>query len=109
MRLAAGLWVQAYLRRLQLTDIPAYILKKGDATAGSVIVKIATLDGRAVAKSRSFDPVTGGRIWMVLAEGSESEVDESLEKQRRFDPDLWIVELESRSGRDLLDEEGLAD
>lgn len=109
MRLAAGLWVQAYLRRLQLADIPAYIIQKGDPTAGSVIVKIATLDGRAVAKSRSFDPVSGGRIWMVLVEGLEAEVDASLERQRSFDPDLWIVELESRDGRDLLDEEGLAD
>jgi hypothetical protein len=109
MRLAAGLWVQAYLRRLQLADIPAYVIARGDATAGAVIVKTATLDGRAVAKSRTFDPASGGRVWVVLAEGSEGEVDASLARQREFDPDLWIIELESRDGRDLLDQEGLAD
>jgi hypothetical protein len=109
MRLAAGLWVQAYIRRLQLADIPAYVLAKGDATAGSVIVKVATLDGRAVAKSRSIDPVTGARMWMVLADGPERQVDASLTRQRGFDPDLWIIEIESRDGRDLLDEPGLSD
>lgn len=109
MRLAAGLWVQAYIRRLQLADIPAYVTAKGDATAGSVIVKIARLDGTAVAKSRSFDMETGVRIWMVLAEGPEHDVDASLTRQRSFDPDLWIIEIESRDGRDLLDEPGLSD
>jgi hypothetical protein len=109
MRLAAGLWVQAYLRRLQLADIPAYVTAKGDATAGSVIVKIARLDGTAQAKARSFDMATGARIWMLLADGPEAEVDASLARQRGFDPDLWIVEIESRDGRDLLDEPGLAE
>ncbi|TDL90626.1 DUF1491 family protein [Meridianimarinicoccus aquatilis] len=109
MRLAAGLWVQAYIRRLQLADIPAYVIAKGDATAGSVIVKVARLDGTAVAKSRSFDMETGARIWMVLADGPEQDVDASLTRQRSFDPDLWIIEIESRDGRDLLDEPGLSD
>lgn len=109
MRLAAGLWVQAYVRRLQLANIPAYVTAKGDPTAGSVIVKCARLDGTACAKARRFDMATGARVWDVLADGPESEVDASLARQRGFDPDLWIVEIESRDGRDLLDEPGLSD
>jgi len=45
MRLTAAFWVQAYLRRLTLENIPAYILAHGDDTAGAVLVKLATLDG----------------------------------------------------------------
>ena len=30
-------------------------------------------------------------------------------KQRSFDPDLWIIEVEDRLGRTLLDEPGLSD
>jgi len=108
-RLAADLWVKAYLRRLQIEHIPAYVAAKGDPTAGAVVVKTATLDGRAVARQRSYDPLTGQRVWMVLAEGPEAEVDALLARQRDRDRDLWIVEVEARDGRDLLDQPGLSD
>nr|WP_193139831.1 DUF1491 family protein [Fluviibacterium sp. MJW13] len=107
IRLAADLWVKAYLRRLQIEHIPAYIAAKGDPTSGAVIVKLATLDGKAVAKQRSYDLMTGERSWMVLAEGPEAEVDAVLARQKDRDRDLWIVEVESREGRDLLDHVGL--
>lgn len=106
-RLAAGLWVQAYLRRLQIEHIPAYVAAKGDPQAGAVIVKLATLDGKAVAKQRTYDLMTGERTWMVLTEGPEAEVDAVLARQRDMDRDLWIIEVESREGRDLLDHAGL--
>ncbi|PWG18517.1 DUF1491 family protein [Salibaculum griseiflavum] len=109
MRLTADVWVSAYLTRLRLADIPAFVVRKGDATAGAVLVKLNTLDGRAVAYQRSFDLVTGDRKWMVLTEGEEPEVDAALARQAEFDPDLWIIEVEDRAGRHLLDEPGLAD
>jgi hypothetical protein len=108
MKLTAEFWVQAYLARLRLADIPAFVTARGDATAGAVIVKSNTLDGRAQAFQRSFD-AGGARVWMVLAEGADAAVEEALQKQRRFDPDLWIIEVEDRQGRTLLDEAGLAD
>ena len=108
MRLTAEFWVQAYLARLRLADIPAFVTSKGDATAGAVVVKLNTLDGRARAFARSYG-ATGARVWTEIALGPEAEVDAALERQRRFDPDLWIVEVEDRQGRSLLDEPGLAD
>jgi hypothetical protein len=68
-RLASGVWVGAYLRRLEGLAIPAFVVRRGDDTAGAVLVKLATLDGRARLFQRSFDPMTGARTWMVLAEG----------------------------------------
>ena len=50
----------------------------------------------------------GERIWTLLAEGPEAEVDAGLARQRGYDPDLWIIEVEDRAGRTLLDEPGLA-
>jgi hypothetical protein len=100
-------WVAAYLRRLEGLAIPAFVVRRGDDTAGAVLVKLATLDGRARLFQRSFDPMTGARTWMVLAEGPEPEVDEAVARQRRFDPDLWVIEVEDRAGRHLLGEEGL--
>jgi hypothetical protein len=107
-RLTAEFWVQAYLARLRLADIPAFVTRRGDATAGAVIVKLNRLDGSAAAFARSYDP-TGARVWTPLADGPEPEVDAALARQRRFDPDLWIIELEDRAGRTLLGEPGLAE
>ena len=90
-----------------MIEIPAFIVKRGDNTAGAVLVKLNTLDGAACCYQRSFDLMTGDRKWMVLAEGEEASVDASITKQRSFDPDLWVIEVEDRQGRHLLDEPGL--
>ncbi len=107
MRLTADLWVSAYLTRLRLVEIPAFVVQRGDATAGAVLVKLNTLDGQARCFQRSFDMMTGDRKWVVLVEGDEALVDQSVVKQRGFDPDLWVIEVEDKQGRHLLDEAGL--
>jgi len=106
-RLTSQFWVQAYLARLRLADIPAYVVAHGDDTAGAVLVKLATLDGQAVLKQRQFDLMSGAREWAVLAHGDEAEVDAAMTRQRGYDTDLWVIEVEDRQGRDLLDQEGL--
>lgn len=106
-RLTADFWVAAYLARLRGADIPVFIVARGDGTAGAVLVKQSPLDGTATLYQRSFDPMTGARQWMVLAEGAEVEVDAAIARQRGFDPDLWVIEVEDREGRHLLDEPGL--
>ena len=93
-RLASGVWVSGYLTRLRLADIPAYVTAKGDPQAGAVVVKVALLDGTA-------------RI--LLAEGAETDVDVLVARTRSRDPDLWVIELEDRAGRTLLDQDGLSD
>lgn len=106
-RLTARFWVSAYLTRLRLADIPAFVVSHGDDTAGAVLVKVNTLDGQARAFQRSFDLATGDRVWIALAEGAEADVDAAIARQRGVDPDLWVVEVEDRAGRHLLDEDGL--
>ena len=108
-RLAARVWIDAYLTRLRGLGIPAFVTAKGDATAGAVLVKLNTLDGGAVLYQRSFDLMTGERAWIVLAEGAEADVDASVAKQRSFDRDLWVIEVEDKAGRHLLDEPGLSE
>ncbi|MEI4232461.1 DUF1491 family protein [Roseovarius sp. D22-M7] len=106
-RLTARFWIDAYLARLRLADIPAFIVAHGDDTGGAVLVKLNTLDGQAVLYQRSVDPMTGARVWLPLAEGFEASVDTAIARQRARDPDLWVVEVEDRHGRHLLDAPGL--
>jgi hypothetical protein len=72
------------------------------------VVKVATLDGQARAFQRSFDMAANARIWVPLTEGAEVEVDALLARQKARDRDLWVIELEDRQGRTLLDEDGLS-
>lgn len=108
MRLTARIWVDAYLTRLRLNDIPAFVTAHGDDTAGAVLIKLNTLDGQATVFQRSFDLMTGERKWIELSSGEEAGVDAAIAKQRSFDPDLWVIEVEDRKGRHLLDEDGLS-
>ena len=106
-RLTARFWVDAYLARLRLADIPAFVVSHGDDTGGAVLVKLNTLDGQAVVYQRSFDLMSGERTWVVLSEGPENDVDAAVARQRGFDPDLWVIEVEDREGRHHLDAPGL--
>lgn len=106
-RLTAEFWVHAYLIRLRGQDIPAFVTAHGDDTAGAVLVKLNTLDGQASVYQRGFDLLSDTRRWDTLAEGPEPEVDAAIARQRRVDPDLWVIEVEDRAGRHLLNEPGL--
>ena len=107
-KLTSRFWVDAYLMRLRMFDIPAFVVAHGDDTGGAVLVKLSTLDGKAVLFQRSFDLMTGERNWSELASGADRDVDLSIDRQKNFDPDVWVIEVEDRLGRHLLDQEGLS-
>ena len=107
-RLTSRFWVDAYLARLRLYDIPAFVTSHGDDTGGAVLVKLNTLDGQAKLFHRSFNLDSGNRVWAELSSGVEADVDLSISKQKGFAPDVWVIEVEDREGRSLLDEDGLA-
>ncbi|MEM7506242.1 MAG: DUF1491 family protein [Pseudomonadota bacterium] len=106
VRLAAGMWVSAYLARLNAEGIFAHVAHHGDDQAGAIAVKLATMDGQAVLFARAYD-AEGARIWDELHRGSETETDAMVAKQRGYDPDLWVIEVEDPKGRHMLDEPGL--
>ncbi|WP_299146909.1 DUF1491 family protein [uncultured Tateyamaria sp.] len=107
-RLTSRFWVDAYLARLRLADIPAFVVAHGDDTGGVVLVKLNMLDGNATLFQRTFDLMTDTRVWSELEAGPEQDVDAAVARQRGFDPDLWVIEVEDRAGRHLLDQDGLA-
>lgn len=106
-RLTARFWIDAYLTRLRGQDIPAFIVSHGDDTAGSILVKLNRLDGQATVYQRSYNLMDDTRTWAILEQGTEADVDASITRQQGYDPDVWVIEVEDRQGRHLLDQPGL--
>lgn len=105
--LKTDFWASALIRRAQIAGAFAGVVRKGDADAGAVLVKVATLDRRA----RLYAPARNGageRVWLDLSAGTlgddEAEVDAAIRKRMEKDPDLWVIEVEDKWGRHFLDE-----
>jgi len=103
--LKTEIWVSALIRRAQIEGAFAAVARRGDADAGAVMVKVATLDGRA----RLYGPARDGdgeRVWLDLSAGSlgddEREVDAYCRRRAENDPDLWVIEIEDKKGRHFL-------
>jgi hypothetical protein len=110
MRLKSSIWVAAYLRRCQTEGIFGAVRRRGAEEAGAVFVKVATLDGNAVLYAPAPQTVYDDSrpIERLFAATSpqpipESSVEERLANELKFDPDVWIVEIEDRAGRNFLD------
>lgn len=107
-RLTAGFWVQAYMMRLSLEAIPAYVLRRGDETAGAVWVKVATLDGQAELWERRYDLIRDVREWRLAEQAPEADIDARIARETGRDQDLWVIEVEDPRARHLLDDPSLA-
>jgi hypothetical protein len=86
----------------------AVLRRRGAAEAGAVYVLVDRLDGRVAifAPGPTNDALYGERRWLRAHEADwiEPAVAEArLARELRNDPDLWLVEVESRDGRHWLD------
>lgn len=103
-RLRSKIWVQAYLKRLEIQNIAAYVTAHGDDHSGAILIKVIKMDGSAQLYQKTFDLQSNKNAWVRISEGLDKEIDSLLEKQKVYDPDLWVVEIESASGQNYLDE-----
>ncbi len=111
MRLKSALWVAAYIRRCQVEGAFAVVRRRGAEEAGAVFVRICRLNGT----SDLFAPAPQSAI--EVGQGADrsftpsfanqpvpdATVESYLEREMKFDPDVWIVEVEEPGGRNFLD------
>lgn len=104
-RLKAGIFVRALIRRAEVAGASAFVVRKGAEEAGAVILTLSRLDGTCLLLNQARDG-KGDLVWArPLGDWSEEAKARTwLDKQIRFDPDLWIVEIEDRAGRAFVDE-----
>lgn len=111
MRLKSGIWVAAYLRRCATEGAFAAVRRRGAEEAGAVFVKIDRLDGTAElygpAPQTAFEdarPIDRAFVACLKTQPAPAaDAEDYLRKQIRFDPDIWIVEVEDKAGRNFLD------
>jgi len=111
MRLKSALWVAAYLRRCQVEGIPAVVRRRGAEEAGAIFVRIDRLDGTSdlygPAPQSAFDATSSAERAFSASLPEQPAPDASIEiylaREIKFDPDIWILEVEERNGRNFLD------
>ena len=105
MLLSSDLWVSALIRRAEIAGAYATVMKKGHERAGSVIVKVFDTSSRTAKIYTEAFGQDGDRLWIQpVTSDSESELDAYIARQRNYDPDLWVVEIEDREGRHFITE-----
>jgi hypothetical protein len=105
-RISAEFWVKAHLRRCMAAAIPVVVVRRGDSTAGVVLVKLNLLGDGCIVFAPANLP-DGERGWRRATGPSpvpEADADSYIERQVGYDPDLWVVEIEDRDGRHMLSE-----
>lgn len=95
-RLVSSMMVSALLRRAQAEGGFGTVLAKGDPTAGAIGVVLLERGEKPLYFERLLQS-DGTYSWQRSAGPDAAEVAAAIERRRRFDPDLWIVELDIAS------------
>jgi len=109
MRLTSDFWVSALLRRADAAGVAAVVRRRGDASAGAIWVVVdrrnGTLDLHQPAPQSEVDEASAGdRRFETVGVGlGAAEVDARIASETRFDPDLWVIEIEDRAGRSFIE------
>ena len=112
MRLKSSVWVAAYLRRCNLEGAFAAVRRHGADDAGVVFIKVNWLNGTGTLYGPAAPTEIGENQLVdryfhatlgVPHPVSEADIEARLVREIRFDPDIWILEIEDRIGRHFLD------
>ena len=95
-RLASGLLVSTLIRRIEQAGGHGMVLRKGDATAGGLLLLLA--DRGAIFSLRERGITADGLPgWIEVGpkdRDAPGVLSDYIDRRRRSDPDLWVVELD---------------
>ena len=100
MRVTTDLWVSSIVRRAFAGGGFAAIARRGASEAGAVMIvrrdRLGEVRLYAPAPQTSYDEARpDDRLFTEVARTTDDEeIAGRIEREARFDPDLWVVELE---------------
>lgn len=103
------MWVAAYVRRCHIEGAYAVVQRRGASEAGAIFIVLDRLDNTRTLYAQAPqslipDDDTRDRLFVPVENVSDAlAVSERLAREQKFDPDLWIVEVEDRKGRHFLE------
>ena len=94
-RLATSILVGALIRKAESEGGFAAVLAKGDENAGSVVVVLVERGADPQLFERILQP-GGDYSWQRSGADSATQADVPalVARRKRFDPDLWVLELD---------------
>ena len=95
-RLPAHLEASSLLRRAEATGGNGLIVAKGDPDRGSLILLIASRGEHWACLERGLD-ADGRYAWRAVGPAAGADPEELSEwcaKRRKYDADLWLIELD---------------
>lgn len=101
--LKTSLWIEAHIRTCFSLDCPAFVVARGDADRGGILLKLDRFGAGISLYERTLD-FDGIRVWRQLMTGADGpQAQAAIEKKRTFDEDLWVLEIEDLRGIYSLD------
>lgn len=104
MDIPTDFWVAALLKRTEQGGGFSYVTRRGDPKAGTVIIRLFHLREGRHRLLRLVNTGQGERWISPLRSEAIEDMDAYIEKEKRFDPDLWVIEIEDAEGRHFLTE-----
>lgn len=108
IRLTSAMWFAVFMRQETQRNAFVTVAKTGAQQAGAIFVIHNHLDGTGTlygpAPQAYLDEPESGRCFEILLQSAPmSDVETALDKQKAFDPDLWIIETEAGEGTPSLE------
>ncbi len=98
----SDLWCMAFVRRHNDLGHMCVVARRGDPIAGQVFIEVDHLDGTRSLYTPA--PVVSrgegaGLVFQRRFDHAEPEkIRERIAREVEFDPDLWVLSLDSRDG-----------
>lgn len=107
-RLAIQFWVDAYMRRAERAGAYPAIIRKGNAQEGALTLLVQHADGQVDVYEPALNMISADeRRWSLTKSISTYDdrmaFQERLARQYSRDPDMWVIEITSRSGEHYLE------
>lgn len=98
----SDLWTSAFVRRHNDIGEICVVSRKGDPIAGQIFIEIDHLNGTMslLTPAPSIARIDGDedRLFVTRFERTRpEEVRDRIAREVNFDPDLWVLSLETRS------------